>query len=179
MTVIQGFIVQPHITVLGRGAVFGTVPLAVRFWAKVLLGDGCWEWASGLSHGRAIIGVNGRPKAAAIVSWNLANGEVPKGLKVCHECDNPKCVRPSHLFLGTQWDNIQDARRKGRLRQNRTYRPENSPTAQLTWDKVREIRANNSDTLATLAKRYGVCIAAVSNVKNGKTWIESKYQEAA
>ena len=172
MTVFQGFIEQPHVNIPGRGATFAAVPLVERFWAKVLLGDDCWEWCGCLSHGRAVIGVNGRPRAASRVIWEMRKGPIPEGLKVCHKCDNGKCVRLGHLFLGTQWENIQDARAKGRLKRNRIYTPENSSTAVLSWNLVREIRANRVDTLMTLSRRYGVCIATISNVKNGKTWIE-------
>lgn len=174
MTVHQGFIEQPHVNVPGHGATFGTVPIFVRFWAKVLLGDGCWEWLGCLSHGRAVLGVNGRPRMAAHVAWNLSGREIPKGLRLCHKCDNPKCVRPGHLFLGTQRENIQDARQKGRLRQHRTYRPDRSPTARLSWEQVEEIRADRFSTLAQLASRYDVCIATISNARNGKTWVENK-----
>lgn len=172
MTVLQGFIQQPHINIPGRGATFGTVPLAERFWAKVKIADGCWEWRGSLNRGRGVIAIDGQPQFAARVSWEMHNGPIPRSLKVCHHCDNPKCVRPEHLFLGTQRDNIQDARAKGRLKINRTYRPDKSATAKLSWKIVREIRTNTIDTLVVLAARYGVCIAAVGNVKNGKTWKE-------
>jgi HNH endonuclease len=176
MTVIQGFINQPHITKPGRGAEFGSVPLRERFWAKVLLGDNCWEWIGCLSHGRAVISVDQRPKAAAIVSWKFFRGEIPAGIKVCHACDNPKCVRPGHLFLGTQHQNILDAKQKGRLNKNRKYRPERASTARLNWALVRQIRADDKATLADLAKKYSVCIATVSNVRNQKTWIDSSHR---
>lgn len=92
-------------------------PLADRFWPKVRKGGGCWEWTASMSHGYGQIGVggkSGRPHHAHRVAWELTNGAIPAGLFVCHHCDNKKCVRPDHLFLGTAKDNNQDRARKGR-----------------------------------------------------------------
>lgn len=172
MTVVQGFINQPHITVPGRGASFGSVPLDQRFWAKVVKSESCWNWRGSTNRGRGTININGRPKFASVISWELAFGKVPYGLVVCHKCDNPLCVRPDHLFLGTQRDNVHDAISKGRLKNPPAYRAEKSPTAKLNWKIVREIRRNKTDTLSALAKRYGVCIATVGNIKNNKVWKE-------
>jgi hypothetical protein len=114
MTVFQGHIAQPHVTVPGRGAVFGKVPLSIRFWSKVKKTKTCWIWIAATNRGRAYMAFNHRPVAAARVSWQMHKGKVKKGLFVLHKCDNPLCVRPSHLFLGTQTDNLADMRRKGR-----------------------------------------------------------------
>lgn len=93
-------------------------PEAVRrFWAKVHKSDGCWEWtgkrASG--YGRFVTPPGRRMWSAHRYSWTLANGPIPDGLFVLHHCDNKPCVRPEHLFLGTNADNMRDAWRKGRL----------------------------------------------------------------
>lgn len=93
--------------------------LAARFWPKVLRhevpGAHCWEWAGSLNNqGYGQISVGGRPRLAHRVAWEHMRGEVPAGLLVCHHCDNPQCVRPSHLFLGTHHDNTHDALAKGR-----------------------------------------------------------------
>lgn len=91
-------------------------PVADRFWPKVQKGDGCWEWqGSRLPHGYGHLTIPGRgvPYAHRI-SWELTHGEIPDGLWVLHHCDNPPCVRPDHLFLGTAQDNVDDSIRKGR-----------------------------------------------------------------
>lgn len=80
----------------------------------------CWVW-SGWSSGYGQIRIYGklfvgnRIIMAHRFSWTLHNGDIPYGLLVCHQCDNPSCVRPDHLFVGTQKDNMRDCRDKGRL----------------------------------------------------------------
>ena len=87
------------------------------FWKRVKKGPGCWEFQGAKAEGYGRIRRNGRLVGAHVVAWELANGRpVPPGFKVCHTCDNPPCCRPSHLFLGTNSENMKDAVRKGRLR---------------------------------------------------------------
>lgn len=93
-------------------------PLEVRFWAHVSKGDGCWEWMgarTNAGHGTVNVG-GGRFDRAHRVAWRLAHGEIPDGHVVRHRCDNARCVRPEHLELGTQRDNIHDMMSRGRGR---------------------------------------------------------------
>lgn len=92
-----------------------------RFWSKVAVvpGDGCWEWIAGLKgnngYGDFSLGV-GRNIGAHRFAWAITNGPIGDGLFVCHRCDNRKCVRPDHLFLGTAGDNNRDMFAKGRAK---------------------------------------------------------------
>lgn len=91
--------------------------VAERFWPKVdMTGDGCWEWQASRFR-RPPYGqfqYEGRPHVAHRIAWILSNGPIPEGKKVLHSCDNPPCCRPSHLFIGTDSDNMKDMISKGR-----------------------------------------------------------------
>lgn len=98
--------------------------------------NGCWIWQrfiSPLGYGRTTY--RGKGAMAHRVSWIAFKGDIPKGLLVCHKCDNTKCINPEHLFLGTQSDNIKDAFRKGR----KDVKGENCPAAKISEKDVREI----------------------------------------
>lgn len=85
-----------------------------RFWSKVSKSEGCWEWTAALRSGYGVFYADGRLHRAHRVSWEIANGPIAEGLLVCHRCDNRRCVRPDHLFLGTSTDNNRDMTEKGR-----------------------------------------------------------------
>lgn len=90
-----------------------------RFWSFVKTSSaGCWEWTGatdGRGYGQISTTRNGSPVKAHRLSWSIHFGDIPKGLNVCHACDNPKCVNPNHLMLGTQKANMVDASKKGRI----------------------------------------------------------------
>jgi hypothetical protein len=107
-----------------RGRTTPVRPLEDRFWEKVDKSGDCWLWTGARDqHGYGSLSVahEGRerrrsvPVKASRVSWQIHNGPIPAGMWVLHRCDNPPCVRPDHLFLGTQLDNMRDASAKGRL----------------------------------------------------------------
>lgn len=88
-----------------------------RFWSKVDRPvDGCWEWKAGkFRYGYGAFSLKEKLLKAHRVSYELAYGPIPEGMYVCHHCDNPPCVNPTHLFIGTPQDNMTDKIRKGRL----------------------------------------------------------------
>ncbi len=130
--------------------------------------SGCWLWTAAKSpRGYGMIGAGGRLDGtlrAHRVSWILHRGEIPEGKEVCHQCDTPLCVNPDHLFLGSHEENMHDAVKKGR-----TSRGEQRPSAKLTEDQVREIRAS-TETQTEIAIRYGICQQHISDVKSGRKW---------
>ncbi len=94
------------------------IPLADRFWIKVVRSgdDECWGWSGTTNKGYGRINVGGNMVLAHRVAWELTSGLIPPGMCVLHSCDNPPCVNPNHLFLGTHADNMRDMRAKGRHR---------------------------------------------------------------
>ncbi len=141
---------------------------------RVVDGEGCWEWTGGKVYGYGKWSdAHGVTWRAHRFSWERANGSpVPCGLVVMHKCDNRACVRPSHLEVGTQLENRQDAVRKGR-----TARGETSSSSWLTVDDIRAIRANHRRgrksgdwTTAWVCQRYGLEKSAVRKIVAGTNW---------
>jgi hypothetical protein len=144
-----------------------------RFWALVCKSAGCWEWqASTLPTGYGNVRVGSlrdgtrRIVRAHRMSWMLAHGPIPEGMCVCHHCDNPKCVRPDHLFLGTLGDNTRDMFAKGR---GRDSSGERSAMAKLQWADIREIRASDA-TARELAVRFEVTQQTIRMIRRGLAW---------
>ena len=98
--------------------------------------------------------------------WEECFGPIPEGMFVCHKCDNPPCVNPEHLFLGTAKDNVVDMDKKGR-RANR--KGELHPLAKLTEDQVKEIR-DSTESGAALARRFGVHKATIYDIRHKRKW---------
>lgn len=156
---------------------------ADRFWSKVnkngpvpqhcpYIGE-CWEWTgrrSGSGYGTVV--VFKKQQVAHRVAWGLANGPIPDGMLVCHRCDNPVCVRPDHLFLGTHLDNMRDMWAKGRARPGIKRGTEQSQ-AKLTDERVCEIRQKHKAGLGSyrsLAREYGVGETAIARIVRNERW---------
>jgi hypothetical protein len=145
-------------------------PIAERFldFYKPGKPDACWPWTGTIHHRRyGVIGDNkNRQYLAHRVSYERAHGPIPPGLYVCHTCDNPPCVNPAHLFVGTDADNQADKARKGRA-----PRGERNKAAKLTAEDVRAIRAlYPALSQQAIANRFGVHQSIVSDIVRGETW---------
>ena len=114
----------------------GRKSIEERFWSKVIkpgeenADDGCWEWAGCRPRRSCGVASYGRFSTATSksvlahrFSWELHNGPIPDGMVVCHRCDNTGCVRPEHLFVGTQADNLRDCQSKGRRWDQTSFTP--------------------------------------------------------
>jgi len=133
---------------------------------------GCWEKKNKrnphLSYHPVFSGEERQEKASRVIYRRFV-GEIPEGLWVLHKCDNPSCVNPEHLFLGTAKDNMQDASAKGRTK---NQCGENNSSAKLNLFKVKEIRKmlEQGVTHQRIAEMFGVKQITMSCIKTGRTW---------
>jgi hypothetical protein len=146
--------------------------LKEKFIKKVdLVPGGCWSWLG--AHNRTGYGTinikhaSGRwtVVGAHRLAWELFNGPIPEGMQVLHNCDNPNCVNPEHLRLGTQSENIKESFDKGRSIQKGEY----NGAHVLTEEAVREIRTSDSSN-TELGEKYGVHSSTISLVRSNKRW---------
>lgn len=149
--------------------------LQTRFLDKILVDDGCWRWVGCTNDprnapgGYGRFGIEGKNELAHRVSYSIFVAPVPKGLCVCHHCDNPSCVKPAHLFIGTHEENMADCSSKKRLGERRGER---NGRAKLTASDVLIIRGLLRDgrTQKSIAEEYGISQSNVSFINLGETW---------
>lgn len=144
----------------------------MRFWGNTRKSDGCWEWQRALDRdGYGALKVGGAMKATHRLSWILHYGEIPGELCVLHHCDNRKCVRPDHLFLGTRVDNAKDRDAKGRHQKG-----EQMHTHKLTGEQVQEIRRTHARGAlqVDIGSRFGVSPSQICAIVNNKAWTHIK-----
>lgn len=142
-----------------------------KFWSMVTKTDGCWIWNGSKQksgHGCVQIASTKIASTAHRVAWVLTNGPVPKGMDVCHNCpggDNPACVRPDHMFIGTRSDNVQDSIKKGTFRTGERHQ-----NAKLTDNQIEEIRKlydKGKFGIRKLGYRFGISHGYVSLIIRG------------
>jgi hypothetical protein len=142
-----------------------------RFWSKVDAtagAGGCWPWVASLNRtGYGQLSCGRVPRLAHRISWTLHNGPIPRNQHVLHTCDNPACVNPAHLFIGSQADNMRDMAAKGRQ-----ARGDRQGQAKITERDVREIRCRAADgeTQRSLAHRFGISQVEVQRVCARERW---------
>lgn len=144
-----------------------------RIWAGIKVdANGCWNWQKLLSPtGYALIGHEGFTWRGHRLTYTLFRGPIPEGLQACHRCDNPKCINPAHIFLGTTKDNLVDAAKK-----NRTAHSERNSKAKLTSEQVVEIcqRYENGERVRDLVAVFGVSKSMVYYVLGGEYWTRTE-----
>jgi hypothetical protein len=163
---------------------------AGRFWLKVEKGEGCWRWLGSLDKaGYGQFTLRKLTMRAHRFAYILAFGEVEgDSLFVCHRCDNPQCVRPDHLFLGSPQDNQTDMVEKARhwsvqqpgawkdlckrsaLKVAPRVRGSEHPLVKLTEDSVRYVLRNPGASCASLGRSLGVSRTAIHCIRTGRTW---------
>jgi hypothetical protein len=161
-----------HMTARLREKANSIESITTRWAEKVIKGEGCWLWSAHIrpDNGYGSFGMRGRTTSAHRASWIIHFGEIPEGLFVLHRCDNRRCVRPDHLFLGTNKDNSDDKIAKGRARH---AIGEAASKARLTSGQVAEIRAiftRSAPKWSAVAKQYGVSSTAVKRIVARETW---------
>jgi hypothetical protein len=157
---------------------FPHIPANDRFWMSVKKGSGCWEWIGtkqDAGYGRIII--SGKAVLAHRMSFEMHKGIIPPGMQVCHKCDNPPCVNPDHLFLGTAKDNAQDCISKGRKnavgpKGRRVIDGVAGNNRKLTPSDVLKIRedAVNGMPNSDIAKKFNVSDSTISRIVNRNNW---------
>jgi hypothetical protein len=153
------------------------------FWSKVAVTKSpieCWEWKSTISGGRyGSISMGGRVKSAHRTAYELTFGEIPEGMLVCHRCDNPRCVNPTHLFIGTPKDNSQDCIAKGRKKTmpgaaNPMYgkfgeKHHNSIISDADALEIKRLYLAGGIFQEEIARKYNVTQGFVSGIVTGRT----------
>ncbi len=131
----------------------------------------CWEWTASRNnrgwHGQWRA-ASGKIELTHRAAWRLMVGEIPAGLFVLHKCDNPLCCNPSHLFLGTQSDNMKDMWGKGRARPGKRM-GETHGNSKVTADLVRDIRSSKESGVE-LAKRLSISPTTICDIRKRRTW---------
>lgn len=155
------------------------VSLSERFWQRVDISGGddcCLLWLASTNKSgygqirREPVGneVRGKTTTTHRVAWELTYGQIPIGMHVCHQCDNPLCVNPSHLWLGTHAQNLADMKTKGR-----SARGDRSGTARLNSKQVlaiRKILRADCCSRSEAASLVGVSSSSIDNIHNKSTW---------
>ena len=148
-----------------------TPAIQQRFEEKFTKTDTCWLWhANKLPKGYGLFKLHGTMARAHRVAYELYKGPFEKTLHVLHTCDNPSCVNPDHLWLGTNADNVKDKKMKGRAQ---GFQGAENPRALLTKDQVIEMRAlwaTKQISQGRLAKQFGIKLGTVSGIVNGTAW---------
>lgn len=153
-----------------------------RFWSRVDIKDSseCWNWLRLKDKdGYGRICIDSTDVRAHRLSYIIHYGEIPKGLLICHKCNNPSCCNPCHLYAGTPKENMQDCKNSGRLKSyenirkyQQTHFGEKHPRAKLTENQVLKIKKLLSKGIkqGILAEKFNISRQTISNINVGNGW---------
>jgi len=130
--------------------------------------NGCWECnLAKVGIGYAKMTISGKSFRAHRVAYELFKGEIPEGMFILHDCDNPSCVNPEHLHLGTQTENMRERSQRGRA-----PTAEKNHNTKLTEEKAARIKNSlrSGVGIRKLSREYGVARNAISNIRDGRAW---------
>jgi hypothetical protein len=150
-------------------------PLIERFWRSVdkKSNDECWQWIASINNKKyGILGAGGKGGKSLFAhrySYELHNGKIPDGMFVMHKCDNPSCVNPNHLLVGTPKDNTQDALSKNRLK-TIFLNGENHPNCKLSINDVKYIKSHNEIKSIELANMFNVSPQTICDIRKNRKW---------
>jgi hypothetical protein len=157
-----------------------------RFFDKINKTDFCWIWTASKrgKFGYGAFKFNGKVQDSHRVSWQLHFGEIPTGMYVCHKCDNPSCVNPEHLFLGSPKENVQDCIKKQRFkypeRNEFEFKKGHSKSRVLSEDIVllikKELVKPRLMTLKEISIKYDVSYQSIRDINCGRTYKDSIYR---
>lgn len=141
-----------------------------RFEKKLIKDNltGCWNWNAGYGRGYGLFYMEGKHQGAHRASYKLYKGPIANGLSVLHSCDNPNCVNPDHLFLGTHDDNMKD-----KVKKSRQPKGANVTGHKLLESQILEIRAKYCPykyTIKKLAQEYGISRSNIHRIISYKLW---------
>ena len=140
-----------------------------KFWRLVKQTESCWEWMGYCdSDGYGKTTVYYKPIKAPNFAYQICCGEIPPGMCVCHTCDNRKCVRPDHLWLGTQQENNADKVKKGRQLRGESHGRAKLKTAEVI--KIRELHSSGQYKASQLARLFGISDLYIYSIISRKSW---------
>jgi hypothetical protein len=158
----------------GHDVDYGLNVASIRFWSKVAITADitkCWIWgASKNKKGYGHFGFNGRMYQAHRFAYKLYYGDYDEILQCLHKCDNPSCVNPNHLWLGTNTDNVLDMVAKGRNKYCKGEKNGNSKLTEKDVIEIRNIYSTGSHSFRSLAKMYGIHNSVVGDIVNRNNW---------
>lgn len=149
----------------------------LRFESKFTKGtpEECWNWTDSLRRGYGKMKVGYTNYRAHRIAYSVYKGEIPEGMYVCHSCDNPSCVNPNHLWLGTHDDNMKDKAKKGRCPGwgGEVLRGSKNPRAKLKEEDIpviKEMHHKEGISQSAIARLYGVASPTISSIILGNKW---------